>query len=786
MSTKRAAPRQTSVPKRSKRTEILENRPVNLDGFVEERPEVGMVAMDSPYDPRPSVRVENGIIVEMDGKKREDFDFLDQFIADHAIDAAVAERAMALSPTEIAHMLLNPKVPRGEVLAVSSGLTPAKLLEVVKTMNVVEMMMALQKMRARRTPANQGHSTSARDNPVQVAADAAEAGLRGFRELETTLGVVRYAPLVAIALQIGAQVGKPGVLTQCALEESTELELGMRGITAYAETISVYGTEQVFCDGDDTPWSKAFLASAYASRGIKMRFTSGTGSEVQMGNAEGKSMLYLEIRCILVAKGAGVQGLQNGSISCIGVPGAVPAGIRAVLAENLIASTVDLECASGNDQSFSHSDMRRTARLMPQLLSGTDFVCSGYSAVPNYDNMFAGSNLDPEDFDDWNTIQRDLQVDGALRHVPEPEILAARNRAARALQGVFAYLDLAPITDKEIEAVTYAHGSKELPPRDVLEDLKAAQSVLDRGITGLDIVKGLEAGGFPETAEALLGVLRQRVSGDLLHTSAILTPELTTLSAVNDANDYAGPGSGYRPSGARWEEMKRLRHVVSALNPEQEVGHPSHQTVGKSGDVITADGRAAGGVVGERTLHLEEKGAARPGRRSDEVVIGVSPAFGEFFSKTIVDVSHADVLRELLAGVEEQGVHARVVRFRASADLAVIAQSAARLSGSGIGIGILSRGTTMIHQKDLVRLSNLELFPQAPLMDPATFRMIGRNAARYAKGESPEPVPSRNDHMARPRWQAKAALLHIKETEFVRPDAEPVELGVLIRMADAG
>jgi propanediol dehydratase large subunit len=562
----------SASPRRSKRTEILENRPVNLDGFVEEWPEVGMVAMDSPYDPEPSVRVENGVVVEMDGRTREDFDFLDQFIADHAIDASAAQRAMALSPTEIAHMLVDPKISRTRVLEVSRGLTPAKLLEVVKTMNVVEMMMALQKMRARRTPANQAHSTSARDNPVQVAADAAEAGLRGFRELETTLGVVRYAPLVAIALQVGAQAGKPGALTQCALEEATELELGMRGITGYAETISVYGTEAVFCDGDDTPWSKAFLASAYASRGIKMRFTSGTGSEVQMGNAESRSMLYLEIRCILVAKGAGVQGLQNGSISCIGVPGAVPAGIRAVLAENLVASTVDLECASGNDQSFSHSDMRRTARLLPQLMSGTDFVCSGYSGVPNYDNMFAGSNLDPEDYDDWNVIQRDLQVDGALRHVPEAEILAARNKAARALQGVFAYLELPPITDKEIEAVTYSHGSNELPFRDVLDDLKAAQSVMDRGVSGLDIVKGLEAGGFPDIAEALLGVLRQRVSGDLLHTSAILTPELTTLSAVNDSNDYAGPGTGYRPSGARWEEMKRLRHVVSARNPEEEVG----------------------------------------------------------------------------------------------------------------------------------------------------------------------------------------------------------------------
>jgi propanediol dehydratase large subunit len=561
-----------NASRNSKRTEVLENRPVNLDGFVEEWPEVGMVAMDSPYDPAPSVRVEGGTIVEMDGKRREEFDFLDQFIADHAIDVEASERAMALPAVEIAHLLVDPKVSRAEVLALSRGLTPAKLLEVVKAMNVVEMMMALQKMRARRTPANQAHSTSARDNPVQVAADAAEGALRGFRELETTLGVVRYAPLVAIALQVGAQAARPGVLTQCALEEATELELGMRGITGYAETISVYGTEPVFCDGDDTPWSKSFLASAYASRGIKMRFTSGTGSEVQMGNAEGKSMLYLEIRCILVTKGAGVQGLQNGSISCIGVPGAVPAGIRAVLAENLIASTVDLECASGNDQSFSHSDMRRTARLLPQLLPGTDFVCSGYSAVPNYDNMFAGSNLDCEDFDDWNVIQRDLQVDGALRHVGEAEILAARNRAARALQGVFDYLELPPITDKEVEAVTYSHGSKELPLRDVLEDLKAAESVMDRGVTGLDIVKGLAAGGFPDMAENLLAVLRHRVSGDLLHTSAILTPELTTLSAVNDANDYAGPGSGYRPTGARWEEMKRLRHVVSAQNPEREVG----------------------------------------------------------------------------------------------------------------------------------------------------------------------------------------------------------------------
>jgi propanediol dehydratase large subunit len=558
-------------PRHSRRTEILEDRPVNLDGFVEEWPEKGLVAMESDFDPAPSVRVEDGRIVELDGRARADFDFMDTFIADHAIDVETTEASMAVPSDEIARMLLNPTVSRQDVLAVTRGLTPAKILDVVKLMNVVEIMQGMQKMRARRTPANQGHSTSARDNPLQVAVDAAEGALRGFAELETTLGVLRYAPLVAIALQIGAQVGRGGVLTQCALEEATELELGMRGITAYAETISIYGTESVFVDGDDTPWSKSFLASAYASRGIKMRFTSGTGSEVQMGNAEGKSMLYLEIRCVLMAKGAGVQGLQNGSISCIGVPGAMPGGIRAVAAENLVASMVDLECASGNDQSFSHSAMRRTARMMPQLLPGTDFVCSGYSGVPNADNMFAGSNFDTDDYDDWNTIQRDLQVDGGLRHIREDEILQVRNKAARALQALFAELDLPRITDEEVEAATYANGSEDYPERDVLEDLKGAQSVMDSGITGLDLVTALERTGFHDVAENLLTVLRQRVSGDLLQTSAILTDDFVPLSAINDANDYAGPGTGYRLQGERWEQLKKLRHVTSAENPETEV-----------------------------------------------------------------------------------------------------------------------------------------------------------------------------------------------------------------------
>jgi propanediol dehydratase medium subunit len=56
------------------------------------------------------------------------------------------------------------------------------------------------------------------------------------------------------------------------------------------------------------------------------------------------------------------------------------------------------------------------------------------------------------------------------------------------------------------------------------------------------------------------------------------------------------------------------------------------------------------------------------------------------------------------------------------------------------------------------------------------FRKIGSNAAQYAKGSSPEPVPTRNDQMARPRWQAKAALLHLKEFECIRAGSPAVEV----------
>ena len=102
--------------KRSKRIEALDKRPVNLDGYINEWPEMGFAAMRSPYDPVSSIRVQDGKITELDGKKREEFDFIDQFIADYAINIERAEKSMAVPALEIARMIVDIHVSRKEIL----------------------------------------------------------------------------------------------------------------------------------------------------------------------------------------------------------------------------------------------------------------------------------------------------------------------------------------------------------------------------------------------------------------------------------------------------------------------------------------------------------------------------------------------------------------------------------------------------------------------------------------------------------------------------------------------
>lgn len=180
----------------------------------------------------------------------------------------------------------------------------------------------------------------------------------------------------------------------------------------------------------------------------------------------------------------------------------------------------------------------------------------------------------------------------------------------------------------------------------------------------------------------------------------------------------------------------------------------------------------------ENNITVTELDTAGQGNNADEVVIAVSPAFGTKIKKSIVDIGLDKILKELCAGIEEEGMKYRFIKVYNSTDLAIIASQGSKLSGSGICVGLQSRGTTVIHQRDLVPLDNLELFPQSPLYDEKIYRKIGKNAAKYAKGENPEPVEILNDFMVPSKYLVKSTLLHLKEGEMMDKSRKAVNIGI--------
>ena len=740
-------------------------RPLRLDRFAVEDAENGFSAFASPHDPRPGLVLEDGRVVSLDGVDAADFDMIDVFIARHHIDPGVAEEAMAIPSAQIARMLVDMNVPRTELTRLAHGLTPAKLAEVVAGLNAMEIAFAYSKMRARRTPGNQAHVTNAKDDPLQLAADAAIAVALGFDEIETTMRVSRNAWSNALACCVGAAVGRAGTLFQCSSEEAEELQIGMAGFTSYAETVSVYGTERAFIDGDDTPWSKAFLAAAYASRGIKMRCTSGAGSELLMGFHESKSLLYLEARCLCLQRGMGVQGTQNGGIDGAPVTATVPGGMRELMAENLLAVWLDLECASGNDARPTESEIRVGAKILPYLIAGSDLICSGFGSILKYDNSFNPSLLNGEELEDFLVLQRDFEADGGLTPILEDRALDLRRRALDALAAVLEELDLGHPSAQMTASVLFASGSDDTLSYRPREVATISEAIRDRRIDVVDVIRALQRRGFAQEAENLLALVKLRVSGDYLQTSAVIR-DGRVLSAVNDPNDYAGPGTGYRVSAARRDEINAIRDVL-----DRET-------------VLAEEAEFARATPSDWSLR--SVGPAVVGSAGNDVVIGVSPAFDTQLFRTLSDIPLGELLRILVEGVEAGGGVARIVRMRHTADTSFLGLSAARLSGSGVGIGLQAKGTAVIHRADRLPHNNLELFSNAPITGRDHYRALGRNAARHAHGEKPEPVivPTRGEAMGA-RFHARVALLYAIETALIVDGAAPEEIDITAKASAA-
>ncbi len=457
----------------------------------------------------------------------------------------------------------------------------------------------------------------------------------------------------------------------------------------------------------------------------------------------------------------GVQGTQNGGIDGAPVTATVPGGMRELMAENLLAVWLDLECASGNDARATESEIRVGAKIMPYLIAGSDLICSGMGSILKYDNSFNPSLINGEELEDFLVLQRDFEADGGLTPISEGQSLDARRRGIAALSAVYEELGLATASEAMKASVLVASGSDETEsfnPRDVA---MISEAIKARGITVIDVIKALAKRGFRTEAENLLNVVKLRISGDYLQTSAMVR-DGKIVSAVNDPNSYAGPGSGYRLTEERRREVMGIRDVLDQKEVlRTEAQHQKDEA---------------------RHIDYRELGEAAAGSDAKDVVIGISPAFGLKLFQTTAGHRLSDVLGLMVEEIRKRGLSPRIVRFRHTADTSFLGLSAARLAGSGVGIGIQAKGTAVIHQKDRLPHHNLELFSNAPITRLEHYRGLGANAAAYAMGEMPEPVvvPTRGEAMGS-RYHARVAMIYAIETAMTAEGAAPVDVAVTFK-----
>jgi propanediol dehydratase large subunit len=210
--------------------------------------------------------------------------------------------------------------------------------------------------------------------------------------------------------------------------------------------------------------------------------------------------------------------------------------MRELMAENLIAVWLDLECASGNDARPTESEIRVGAKILPYLIAGSDLICSGFGSILKYDNSFNASLLNGEELEDYLVLQRDFEADGGLTPVDEIRIMDLRRCAVDALGAGFEELNLSQPTPAMKQSVVSASGSDDTEsylPRDAT---LISEAIKERGITVVDVIKALAKRGFNEEAENLLKLVRLRISGDYLQTSAMVRGG-RVMSAINDPND---------------------------------------------------------------------------------------------------------------------------------------------------------------------------------------------------------------------------------------------------------
>ena len=432
-----------------------------------------------------------------------------------------------------------------------------------------------------------------------------------------------------------------------------------------------------------------------------------------MGAAEKCSILYLESRCVSLARALGSQGVQNGGIDGVGVVSSVPEGMKELLAENLMVMMRDLESCAGNDNLISESDIRRSAHTLPVLLAGADFIFSGFGSIPRYDNAFALSNFNSDDMDDFLVLQRDWAADGGLRTVSAEHLAEVRRRGATAVQAVYRDLGLADYDDERVDEVVVANGSRDLPPGHPKMVAEAAAAI---------------------EAKTAHGVRRDRLA------------EADRLRRRGRGDHAADPrAAARRPTADVGDLRRRLPGAVEDHRPERLQRAPERDTRSPSSGAPRSTNIRQARTIAELTAdqdraprtprrHRCRAGAAgqRPARGVHRAVAGIGP---HRLAHPVRPDGRRGAAADLGRASRRRAAWRAWSGCSSTIDVGLIGLTAARLSGSGIGIGLQGKGTALIHRRDLAPLANLELFSVAPLLTAKMYRELGKNAAQTRQGD---------------------------------------------------
>ena len=486
-------------------------------------------------------------------------------------------------------------------------------------------------------------------------------------------------------------------------------------------------------------------------------------------------MLYLEARCVAVTRAAGSQGVQNGGIDGVNVAASVPDGMREVIAENLLRDAPRPRVVHRQ----RHADV--VLRHPPHRAHAA--AAAGRLRLP-----VLRLRLDPGLRQRVRPVQ--LQRRGHRRLPRRParlglrgrvcapqsddELLPLRRRAVEALRAVLDELGLARFADEDVEAVVAgARLARRAGARPRTWCRTPPTGSWSAASTALDVVRALAARGYERggrarardapPAAATATTCRPRRSSTRTCACSRRSPTRTTTQ---------GPGTGYRMSRGAPRRDGARAPGVGAGDARRRAGRAR-------GLPRAARARARAARHARRTRSWSAsrpRSRARSGSRSSGLTV-------------------AEVLRQVLAGIEEEGGSARLVRVRRTIDVGAIGWTAARLAGSGIGIGLQAKGTALIHRADLPPLGNLELFSIAPRVTPrAVPRPRPQRGPLRQRRRARAAPPARVERAARPelpraRRRARGARARAasRRARPARAGGDVAELSPLsARRGDAG